>query len=341
MPLTTFTAGTVIRSADVNANFALCLLKENVNTDGGILFGNGTTATQDSTNLFWDSTNKRLGIGLASPSVTLDMYSATSAISQLWSDSTVAQYLARSSSDAASPDLFFRKTRGTKATVASAGAVATSDVIGRLLFQVYGGSNYRTIAYIQSVVDTYTSDTDISSRMSFYTTPTGSITASERMRIDPSGQVGIGVTPTSRNNTRLQIVDGIGFPATQVSSSDANTLDDYEEGSYTPTITANTGTFTTVSATGHYTKIGRVVKVCVTITITTNGTAATTVNFSVPFTSTADHEIYGCGRERATTGFSVSVAMGASTTTAACRKYDGTYPGGTGNIIEATIIYYV
>ena len=47
---------------------------------------------------------------------------------------------------------------------------------------------------------------------------------------------------------------GIAFPATQVSSSDANTLDDYEEGTWTPT-----GGSLTVNATGTYTKVGRFV----------------------------------------------------------------------------------
>jgi hypothetical protein len=54
---------------------------------------------------------------------------------------------------------------------------------------------------------------------------------------------------------------GITFPATQSASSDANTLDDYEEGTFTPTAvgstTAGTGTYGT--QTGVYTKIGRFV----------------------------------------------------------------------------------
>ena len=48
---------------------------------------------------------------------------------------------------------------------------------------------------------------------------------------------------------------GITFPATQNPSSDANTLDDYEEGTWTP---ANPNVSLT-SATGTYTKIGRYV----------------------------------------------------------------------------------
>ena len=54
---------------------------------------------------------------------------------------------------------------------------------------------------------------------------------------------------------------GISFPATQSTSSDANTLDDYEEGSWTPVAAVG---FTIVGATvasGSYTKIGNLVQV--------------------------------------------------------------------------------
>jgi hypothetical protein len=54
---------------------------------------------------------------------------------------------------------------------------------------------------------------------------------------------------------------GITFPATQSASTDANTLDDYEEGTWTPTI-ATSGTQPTVSyadRAGKYTKVGNAV----------------------------------------------------------------------------------
>jgi len=74
------------------------------------------------------------------------------------------------------------------------------------------------------------------------------------------GNVGIGVTPSAGKGC-LQLSSGINFPATQVASSDANTLDDYEEGTFTPTIVgttgAGTGTYTT--QLGRYTKVGRIV----------------------------------------------------------------------------------
>lgn len=55
----------------------------------------------------------------------------------------------------------------------------------------------------------------------------------------------------------------VAFPATQVPSTDANTLDDYEEGTFTPvvqgTTTAGAGTYS--AQVGRYTKVGRMVHV--------------------------------------------------------------------------------
>jgi hypothetical protein len=57
---------------------------------------------------------------------------------------------------------------------------------------------------------------------------------------------------------------GITFPATQSASSDANTLDDYEEGTWTPT--SNSAGYTVSSSSGGYTKIGRMVYIQFTVT---------------------------------------------------------------------------
>jgi hypothetical protein len=62
---------------------------------------------------------------------------------------------------------------------------------------------------------------------------------------------------------------GIRFPATQSASSDANTLDDYEEGNWTPTLTAGTAPSSVNYNTrlGRYTKIGRQVTVSCSIQV--------------------------------------------------------------------------
>jgi len=53
-------------------------------------------------------------------------------------------------------------------------------------------------------------------------------------------------------------LNGITFPATQVASAGANTLDDYEEGTWTPVLTG-IGSGTTNQQYGGYTKIGNLV----------------------------------------------------------------------------------
>ena len=67
----------------------------------------------------------------------------------------------------------------------------------------------------------------------------------------------------------------IAFPATAVLSADANTLDDYEEGSFTPTISfggASVG-ITYASQLGFYTKIGNRVIFDISIELTSKGTS--------------------------------------------------------------------
>jgi hypothetical protein len=74
----------------------------------------------------------------------------------------------------------------------------------------------------------------------------------------------------------------IKFPATQNPSSDVNTLDDYEEGTWTPSVG---GTATYITQVGQYTKIGRVVYVRLSMQISVIGTGDTTNISGLPFTS--------------------------------------------------------
>jgi hypothetical protein len=77
----------------------------------------------------------------------------------------------------------------------------------------------------------------------------------ERMRINGSGTVILQGGSTSATGV------GITFPATQSASTDANTLDDYEQGTWTPTVVGTTtaGTATYSQQNGQYTKIGNMV----------------------------------------------------------------------------------
>ncbi len=133
----------------------------------------------------------------------------------------------------------------------------------------------------------------------------------------------------------------ISFPATQVPSAGANDLDDYEEGTWTGTISATSGTFTTVSfSEGIYTKIGRMVFLNGAVTITTAGTAAGDLIISgAPFASGAT--VQGSGREDSATGFICWTFIASGSTTIRVRKYDNTTIIGSGNLVRFSIAYRV
>jgi len=91
---------------------------------------------------------------------------------------------------------------------------------------------------------------------------------------------------------------GITFPATQVASGNANTLDDYEEGTWTPTITsdATSPTLSYLQQTGRYIKIGRLVKLSWYIqvnTVTSQGTGNLRVGGIPSFSADTNEESPG------------------------------------------------
>ena len=89
-------------------------------------------------------------------------------------------------------------------------------------------------------------------------------------------------------------INGLTFTASQSASADANTLDDYEEGTFTPTITGSSSnpSYTTSYAVGRYTKIGRIVHFNFLIVITavaTQGTGNIQIS-GFPFSSSGNYE---------------------------------------------------
>lgn len=76
----------------------------------------------------------------------------------------------------------------------------------------------------------------------------------------------------------------IRFPATQNPSSNANTLDDYEEGTWTPSVG---GTATYTQQAGRYTKIGNKVFVECHLIINVIGTGSTSIITGLPFAANA------------------------------------------------------
>ena len=109
---------------------------------------------------------------------------------------------------------------------------------------------------------------------------------------------------------------------------------------FTPTITAAVGTFTTVSATGRYKSIGKTYFVEYSISITTNGTAAAYILATLPNGTTAKANCGGiCGTEVSSNNKLISGRMDAGSAHLIIFNYDGSYPGATGYSISLSGSY--
>ena len=154
-------------------------------TNTGIVYGTDTLslATGGVAAVTVDS-SQNVGIGTSSPVYKFEVYDAASAISSVSGDGSVFNILARASSDASGPQFSNQKFRGT---IASPTVVESGDITGRWVCFGYDGTTLRPTSEIRSVVDGTPGDTDMPGRLVFYTTPDGSGTSTERMRIDSSG----------------------------------------------------------------------------------------------------------------------------------------------------------
>jgi hypothetical protein len=108
---------------------------------------------------------------------------------------------------------------------------------------------------------------------------------------------------------------------------------------WSPTVTPSSGAFTTVSATGAYLAIGKLVHFTVTITITSVGTASGTMSIALP-TGTAKRPAAVVAVETANVGLMGygRIATGGSTI-AAISRYDNSTYCQTNNVLTLTGIY--
>jgi hypothetical protein len=110
---------------------------------------------------------------------------------------------------------------------------------------------------------------------------------------------------------------------------------------YVPVVTSGSGAFTTVSATGRYRKIGKLVFVQITVTITTNGTAGTLVSVSLPFASVNLAGVQHCltGKAASVSGKALTGIIVPNSNVALVLNYDNSYPGSSGETLVLNGFY--
>ena len=138
---------------------------------------------------------------------------------------------------------------------------------------------------------------------------------------------------------------GVSFPATQVASSDANTLDDYEEGTWVGTLKGSVSDPTIpVTATGAYTKVGRLVTATIGYSnVLTTGASGNVTIAGLPFAGAAS-----------SAGSVITFDMFTTSTTLACWNtgttiafyvsggfIPATHNAGASRSVTVTITYHV
>jgi hypothetical protein len=137
---------------------------------------------------------------------------------------------------------FIGKSRGT--SLGSNTIVQSNDEIGGLDFIAADGTQLLRAARITALVDGTPGANDMPGRLVFSTTADGASSPTERMRISSDAYV--------------RLAAGTGGIQFNGDTAAANALDDYEEGTFEPTIEGSTaaGSGTYANRVGAYTKIG-------------------------------------------------------------------------------------
>ena len=115
--------------------------------------------------------------------------------------------------------------------------------------------------------------------------------AVDMMNIDKSGNLNL-----------LRSNGGISFNNSSATTN--STLNDYEQGTWTPAASSSSGTITTYSSYGYYTKIGRIVTVYCSVYLTNVGSASGQLNITnFPFATLNGDQYLGLTREVINTGY--------------------------------------
>jgi hypothetical protein len=259
------TGGNILGGANVNATThtgTTVSVTANV-TGGNILTSGLISATGNiSANNATFTSNQTLSYGTANGVIYLNSSKvATSGTALTWDGSTLA----------------------VTGTLSASGLVSANAN----LKVVDGANDYGTIQLGTATTYKFTGGATFSGYR--FEVPSGQydfqVASASKVLLNSNG-IGLGgATPSSGT--------GITFPATQSASADANTLDDYEEGTWTPEFrgTGSNPTVTYTKQVGRYVKIGRMFYwgVAMVVNTTSGGSGILYIDAPVPILSTASN----------------------------------------------------
>ncbi len=192
----------------------------------GAMTASGGNIAVDTSTFFVDAANNRVGIGTTTPANSLDVEGSV-AIGAAYSGTAVAPgngLIVQGSvgigttapgadlhvvDDGSAAQLFVDtygatangaliRGRRARGTVATPSAILSGDKLADFTFGGHDGSAFDDVsaAIISNATQNWAAGAH-GADLQFFTTPNGSTVASERMRIDHDGKVGIGRTPTT------------------------------------------------------------------------------------------------------------------------------------------------
>jgi hypothetical protein len=264
----------------------------------------GTTFT---TPAFLIDSSSNVGIGTSSPAYKLDVSYAGSGYAAQFKTTGNIGYIGVDSGTSTGGGVLVCKQNGTQSSLfgVEGGILGTTSKDTAIFNDVAGGS-----------INFYTAG---SATLRFSVNSVGGVKA--------HNTIGVGNATPSTSGA------GITFPATLDPSSNANTLDDYEEGTWTPAL-GGFSSITYSAQTGTYTKIGNVVNVVCKIVVTGGTrTSADLQVFSLPFTSASQENSggswgYGYGVVASSVGLP-QLRINASATTVSLLNTAGGVLAGT------------
>jgi hypothetical protein len=193
-----------VTNAKVNASAAIAGTKispdfgsQNVTTTGSSTAASfiPTSSTVPSNGVYLSGTNQ---LALATNSTQRLLIDSSGTI-DLFSASRVYNYGTAST-------FVFRTASGTQAAPS---AISTSAYVGQIVFGGFSGTNYRPIARVLSLSDGAISESSSPGSLIFDTTPPGTVSPQERLRVTSDGKLGLGLSsPAARFHLRYDAPAG-------------------------------------------------------------------------------------------------------------------------------------